>query len=196
MLNFSPASENNKHAILTHLTDILADTTELLEIGSGSGQHAIFFAERLPNLTWQTSELADAVAALKYNVKHYAPDNVLTPVLLDVCNHPWPILQTSAIYTANTLHIMPWISVVQLFRGVGEVLLQQGLLCIYGPFKYEGKFTTPSNADFDQWLKHGNPQSGIRDFEAVNRLAIDQGLSLLCDYPMPANNQLLIFKGN
>ena len=196
MLNFSPASENNKQIILTYLVDLLADTTELLEIGSGSGQHAIFFAQHLPKLVWQTSELADGIDALEDNVKQYAPENVLTPVLLDVVQHPWPILQSSAIYTANTLHIMPWTSVIQLLKGVGEVLSQQGLLCVYGPFKYKGKFTTQSNADFDQWLKHANPLSGIRDFEAVNQLAIDQGLSLVTDYPMPANNQLLIFKAD
>ena len=194
MLNYSPASEKNKHVILTKLADFLADKPELLEIGSGSGQHAIYFARHLPNLIWQTSELADAVASLKENVKQYAPENVLSPVLLDVCKHPWPVQQSAAIYTANTLHIMPWNSVVQLFKGAGEVLSQRGVLSIYGPFKYSGEFTTQSNADFDQWLKRTNPLSGVRDFEAVNQLAIDQGLSLVKDYSMPANNQLLIFK--
>ncbi len=194
MLNYSPASENNKQAILSCLFDHLADTPELLEIGSGSGQHAIFFAQRLPNTVWQTSELAGDIDALKQNIKDYGPDNVLSPVLLDVRERPWTVARTPAVYTANTLHIMPWSSVVQFFKGVGEVLLKPGRLCIYGPFKYGGEFTTQSNADFDQWLKHVDPLSGIRDFEAVNQLASDQGLSLIRDYSMPANNQLLVFE--
>ena len=194
MLNFSQASENNKHVILTHLSELLAGVNELLEIGSGSGQHAIFLAENLPNLNWQTSELGEGISALKENIRQYGPNNVLSPVLLDVCEHPWPVARTSAVYTANTLHIMPWSSVVHLFKGIDDILLQQGLLCIYGPFKYKGEFTTHSNADFDQWLKGNNPLSGIRDFEAVNELALARGLSLTHDYSMPANNQLLIFK--
>ena len=194
MRNFSPASENNKQVILEHLLDHLADISELLEIGSGSGQHALFFAENLPNLVWQTSELGESLIALDKNIKQYGPKNVLSPVHLDVVSHPWPITQTSAVYTANTLHIMPWTSVVELFNGVGEVLSQAGLLSIYGPFKYKGEFTTRSNADFDQWLKLNNSQSGIRDVEAVDELAVAQGLSLIHDYAMPANNQLLVFK--
>lgn len=194
MLNFSPASENNKHAILVHLRNHLSDTQDLLEIGSGSGQHAIYFSQHFPSLIWQPSELAVCIPALAENVERYGSENVLAPVILDVCEHPWPISKTSAVFTANTLHIMPWNTVCRLFRGVADVLSHHGLLCIYGPFKYRGEFTTPSNAEFDQWLKHADPLSGIRDFEAVNTLALEQGLSLIKDYPMPANNQLLVFK--
>ena len=194
MLNFSPASENNKHAIFERLCGHLDDHTGVLEIGSGSGQHAFYFAERLPGVTWQTSELTDAIAALDQNVRQYGSENVARPILLDVCDRPWSFEQTTAVFTANTLHIMPWTSVVDLFSGVDDVLSKQGLLCIYGPFKYEGEFTTRSNADFDQWLKRNNPHSGIRDFEAVDELATAQGMSLIRDYSMPANNQLLIFK--
>lgn len=193
MLNFSPASENNKQAILDRLSSHLAGRTRVLEIGSGSGQHAFFFASHLPNLIWQPSELTDGIGALDQNVRQYGPENVTAPVPLDVCRHPWPVSQVSAIYTANTLHIMPWISVAELFKGTGDVLLPQGLLCIYGPMKYGGEFTTPSNADFDRWLKLNDPQSGIRDFEAVVELAAGQGLTLIEDHSMPANNQLLVF---
>ena len=194
MLNFSAASENNKHSILACLVDFLNEKNDVLEIGSGSGQHAIFFSQHLPKLNWQTSELADGIAALEENIKQYGSVNVLPPVMLDVCKHPWPVSNKSLAYTANTLHIMPWTSVVQLFHGVGEILLSKGLLCIYGPFKYNGEFTTRSNADFDQWLKNNNPESGLRDFERINNLALDQGLSLIEDFSMPANNQLLVFK--
>ena len=196
MLNYSQASENNKQAILSLLHDILADTVDVLEIGSGSGQHALFFSQHLPNLNWQATELSDGITALEENIKQYAPDNVLKPVELDVCKHPWNVSKSAAIYTANTLHIMPWASVAEFFIGVGKNLNPQGLLCIYGPFKYKGEFTTQSNADFDQWLKRSNPMSGIRDFEKISELALGQGMSLVNDFPMPANNQLIIFKRN
>ncbi len=194
MLNFSPASENNKQPILEKLYDVFTDTNDVLEIGSGSGQHAIYFAKHLPGLTWQTSELGDHIQALEKNIESYAPDNVNMPVVLDVCSHPWPITTASAIFTANTLHIMSWPVTEDLFKGVGSVLQTKGLLCIYGPFKYEGDYTTASNARFDIWLKTQNPVSGIRDFEALDALAQAQGLTLIHDYSMPANNQFLVFK--
>ena len=196
MLNFSPASENNKQPILEKLYDVFSHTTDVLEIGSGSGQHAIYFAKHLPDLTWQTSELADHIEVLEQNIESYAPDNVNMPVVLDVSQHPWSITSTCAIFTANTLHIMSWSMTEELFKGIGDVLQQNGLLCIYGPFKYKDDYTTTSNAQFDIWLKAQNPQSGIRDFEAVDKLAQQQGLSLAHDFAMPANNQLLIFKRN
>ncbi len=194
MLNFSQASENNQQPILDKLAGLFSSVPDVLEIGSGSGQHAVYFARHFPELVWQTSELNDGISALTLNIENYAPDNVKKPVLLDVCHHPWPVTTCSAIFTANTLHIMSWSSIKELFKGVGSVLKNQGLLCIYGPFKYNGEFTTLSNARFDGWLKAQNPVSGIRDFEAIDELAYQQNLSLLHDYAMPANNQFLIFK--
>lgn len=194
MLNYSQASENNKQPILEKLFDVFGQTKDVLEIGSGSGQHAIYFAKHLPELSWQTSELIDGIDKLEQNIEEFAPDNVLKPVLLDVCNQPWPVSRASAIFTANSLHIMSWESVEQLFQGIGQVLDKKGLVSIYGPFKYQADFTTPSNAQFDLWLKSRDPLSGVRDFEAVNQLAELQGLSLLYDYPMPSNNQFLIFQ--
>ncbi len=196
ILNYSQASENNKRPILEKLFEVFEQTNDVLEIGSGSGQHAIHFAKHFPDLSWQTSELADGIEPLEQNIENHAPDNVLKPVLLDVCNNPWPIKRASAIYTANSLHIMSWTAVEALFKGIGQVLDDDGLLCIYGPFKYNGEFTTSSNAQFDLWLKERDRQSGVRDFEAVNQLARQQRLSLIQDYPMPANNQFLIFKRN
>jgi cyclopropane fatty-acyl-phospholipid synthase-like methyltransferase len=165
-----------------------------LEIGSGSGQHAIYFGEHLPHLVWQTTELPAAMDALRDNLSINFPKNVLMPIELDVSQHPWPIHSVSSIFSANTLHIMNWSSVQQFFKEVGVTLNRNGLLCVYGPFRYNGNYTSDSNADFDAWLKARNFESGIRDFEDVNSQAREQGLELLNDYLMPANNQLLIWK--
>ena len=194
MRNFSQASENNKQPILEKLFDVFGQTKDVLEIGSGSGQHAIYFAKHLPWLSWQTSELVDGIDALEQNIDELAPDNVLKPVLLDVCNQPWPVSRASAIFTANSLHIMSWKSVESFFEGIGQILNKNSFVSIYGPFKYQDDFTTPSNAQFDLWLKARDSRSGVRDFEAVNELAILQGLFIKNDYPMPSNNQLLIFQ--
>jgi len=194
MLNFSQASENNKIPILETLRPNFKDVTEVLEIGSGSGQHAFYFTEQLPQLIWQPTEMPQNVAALSENIERYGSAAIRTPLGLDVREHPWPITHTECVYSANTLHIMAWSSAPAFFKGVGAVLNPGGMLFVYGPFKYGGDFTTGSNAAFDEWLKIQNPASGIRDFEAVNDLAEAQGLTLANDYALPANNQLLVFK--
>ena len=188
------ASENNKTPILDRLYELFAQTKDVLEIGSGSGQHAIYFSRFFPELTWQTSELAVDIEALKKNISDFAGQNVLNPVLLEVNETQWPVSRAGLIYTANTLHIMSFSCVEALFQGVGCTLDYGGHLCIYGPFKYENGFTTPSNAAFDQWLKDRDLASGIRDFETINEMAKTQALTLLNDYSMPANNQLLVFQ--
>lgn len=192
--NFSQAAENNKQPILAILKPVFKSCTEVLEIGSGSGQHAIYFGAHLPRLQWLPTELPAAIAPLRDNLSACSPQNVLSPIALDVCQHPWPISSTAGIFSANTLHIMPWDSVRQFFKGAGRVLRPGGVLCVYGPFRYGGNYTSDSNAHFDAWLKERDPDSGIRDFEEVNLLAQAQGLELLNDYSMPANNQLLIWK--
>ncbi|QBQ56552.1 DUF938 domain-containing protein [Nitrosococcus wardiae] len=194
MKNFSQACENNKRPILKRLKTALKDCSEVLEIGSGSGQHAVYFGEHLPHLEWQPTELPSVISVLRHNLRTNSPNNVLIPIELDVRQHPWPIDLTSSIFSANTLHIMPWPSVRQFFKGVGKVLKQDGLLCLYGPFRYGGNYTSDSNAYFDVWLKERDPESGIRNFEDVNFLAQEQGLDLLNDYSMPANNQFLIWR--
>ncbi|ADE15961.1 protein of unknown function DUF938 [Nitrosococcus halophilus Nc 4] len=194
MKNFSQACENNKRPILKILKAVLKDRGEVLEIGSGSGQHALYFGEHLPHLEWQPTELPAAISVLRHNLRTNSPKNVLRPIELDVCEHPWPIRSSSNLFSANTLHIMPWSSVRQFFQGAGAVLKHDGLLCFYGPFRYGGNYTSDSNADFDVWLKARDPESGLRDFEDVNFLAQEQGLALLNDYSMPANNQFLIWR--
>jgi SAM-dependent methyltransferase len=198
MLEFSDASERNKGPILAVLTEALANSRRVLEVGSGTGQHAVHFGRHLAHVAWQPSELPSALPALRARISAEAPDNVGEPLELDVTDEPWPRAvvdgEFDAVFTANTLHIMSWTSVESFFDGLDLVLTGGGVLCIYGPFRYRRAFTTPSNERFDRMLKERDPLSGIRDFEAVNALARDQGLELIADHAMPANNQLLVWR--
>lgn len=193
MRNFSKAADNNKDAILAVLSARMSETATVLEVGSGSGQHAIHFAAQLTHLRWRPAELEEAIDALRDNLAEVALGNIAEPVALDVRSDPWPVAGVDTVYTANTLHIMSWPMVVEFMRGAGRALTETGSLYVYGPFRYRGDFTTESNARFDDWLKSRNPDSGIRDFEALNSLAVAQGLVLAADIAMPANNQLLIW---
>jgi predicted dehydrogenase len=193
MLNFSQAADNNKQAILDVLAEHMTSSGTVLEIGSGSGQHALHFSAQLTHLMWQPSELEGGVQALRSNLDQAGVTNVAGPVVLDVCHGPWPAADVDCVYTANTLHIMSWAMVIEFMRGVGQVLGDSGSLYVYGPFRYNGDFTTESNARFDGWLKERDPASGIRDFEALDALALAEGLRLAADVAMPANNQLLIW---
>lgn len=194
MLAFSEAAESNKQPICDILCQILGDGRHLLEIGSGAGQHAVYMAKRLPHLTWQPSEVAQHMTSLTARLDAEAPDTVPPAVQLDVADQPWPLKSTDVVYSANTVHIMSWGHVEHLFRGVGETLAPNGLLCLYGPYKYQGAFTTPSNEKFDGWLKGRDAESGIRNFEDMDKLAKEQGLILKNDYAMPVNNQLLVWQ--
>lgn len=189
----SEACERNKGPILRILTDALAHSHTVLEIGSGTGQHAVHFATHLPHLSWQPSDRGEYLPGLDERIAHEGPSNLRPAVELDVREFPWRIAPVDAVFTANTLHIMAWETVEQFFRGVGTVLSAPGVLCIYGPFRYRGHYTSQSNAEFDRYLKARDPHSGIRDFEDVNILGRRQGLLLLEDHAMPANNQLLVW---
>lgn len=194
MLAFSDACERNKEPILEVLQGTFKASTDVLEVGSGTGQHAVYFGHYLPHLEWQTSELAENIDGVQERLQQEGSNNVKPPLTLDVSQHPWPINDINAIFTANTLHIMSWENVIHFFQGVGNTLKSNGTLCIYGPFRYQGDYTSESNAHFDQYLKSRDSLSGIRDFEAVNQLAENQGLGFIKDYPMPANNQILVWK--
>jgi len=196
VLAYSEACERNKGPILTVLTDAFADISKVLEIGSGTGQHAVYFANNLSHLAWQPSELPDCLPSLHARLTAEAPDNVAEPLRLNVCERQWLApdrVRADGLFTANTLHIMSWEHVKNFFRGVGDVLKSPGVMCIYGPFRYGGHYTSDSNAVFDRVLRQRDPLSGIRDFEAIADLAEDQGLRLLEDHTMPANNQLLVW---
>ena len=190
---FSQACENNKSPILHELKSFFANVDNVLEVGSGTGQHSVHFAKHLPQLQWYTSDRLVNHFGIKQWLSEAQLANLHEPIELDL-NDPWPIQKVNAIYTANTLHIVSKALVERFFNGVEQHLASQGRLCIYGPFKYQGHFTSESNQRFDEFLKQQDSQSGIRDFEWIKQLAASAGLSLVNDIAMPANNQLLLFK--
>lgn len=194
MLPFSEACERNKGPILAVLREALAESTSVLEIGSGTGQHAVHFARQLLHLDWQPTDRGEYLPSLAARIALEGPPNLRSPVELDVDGRNWPFGGMDAVFSANTLHIMSWSTVASFFEGIGRVLLQGGLLLVYGPFRYDGAFTSASNAAFDADLRSRDPASGIRDFEAVDALARTQGLCLVKDHAMPANNQLLAWR--
>ncbi|OUS09991.1 methylase [Gammaproteobacteria bacterium 54_18_T64] len=193
---FSQACENNQQAIFTVLERVFTQAQEVLEIGSGTGQHASYFAPRLPQLVWQTSDQADYHPGINAWIADTNAENLRRPLLLNVDMPEWPIAGVDAVFSANTCHIMGWASVVNMFTHLADVLALGGTLAIYGPFNYDGQYTSPSNANFDQWLKQRGAHQGIRDFEAVDQLASRAGMSLLEDNAMPANNRLLVWRKN
>lgn len=193
---FSQACENNKQPILNILAKVFSNKKHIFEIGSGTGQHAVFFAQHLPHLTWQTSDLATNHAGINKWLDESVATNVAKPIVADL-NKPWPVplsnLRVDGIYTANTLHIISWSLVVNFFEGIAKNVEPKASVCIYGPFNYQGQFTSESNANFDLWLKDRDQNSGIRDIEAILSLAKASGLELIDDHTMPANNRLLVF---
>ncbi len=193
MLPFSAACERNKDPILEVLRVPFADRAQVLEIGSGTGQHAVHFARTLAHLTWHPTERLAYLADLAERVKLEGPHNLRPPTLLDVRQSIWPERSVDAMFTANTLHIMSWAEVMSLFHGIGTVLSPGGVLCIYGPFRYEGRYTSDSNREFDLMLQERDPDSGLRDMQAVTALAQQYGLRLDADHDLPANNRLVVF---
>jgi SAM-dependent methyltransferase len=193
MLPFSAACERNKDPILEVLRIRLAGRSHVLEIGSGTGQHAAYFARALDHLIWHPTEQLAYLADLAERVKLEGSINLRAPTLLDVRQAVWPVRSVDAVFTANTLHIMSWAEVAAAFQGVGNVLAPGGVLCIYGPFRYAGRYTSDSNQEFDRMLQERDPQSGLRDTQAITPLAGQYGLRLDADHDLPANNRLLIY---
>lgn len=191
---FSAACERNCQPILAILRELLPHPARVLEIGSGTGQHAVVFGAHLPHVTWQTSDLPHNHASIHAWMNEARLPNVLPPLTLDTAAGNWPQEQFDAVFSANTCHIMAWEDVQAMFAGIGQVLRAGGVACIYGPFNYGGKFTSESNAIFDASLKAQAAHMGIRDFEAVDRLAVEHDLELLQDHAMPANNRLLVWR--
>lgn len=189
----APACERNREPILDVLRTVFADVDKVLEIGSGTGQHAVFFAEHLPYLQWQCTELAENLAGIRAWIADSGLTNLPPPWPLDIATADLGQQLFPAIFSANTVHIIRWPLVEKLFALVGRQLQPGGIFCLYGPFNYDGQFTSQSNADFDQWLKQRDAQSGIRDVTAVDRLAVAQGLQLCDDIAMPANNRMLVW---
>jgi len=196
MKPFAESCVENRRPIQIVLKQLLGDSGRLLEIGSGTGQHAVYFAPLFPELRWQTSDRVENHPGIEQWRREADLENVLPPLELDVLQRPWPMQTDSvdAVFSANTAHIMGWDAVEAMFTGVAEVLRQEGLFILYGPFRYRGRYTTEGNARFDQWLKSRDPQSGIRDFEALCELAEAEGMSLYRDFAMPANNRILVWR--
>jgi cyclopropane fatty-acyl-phospholipid synthase-like methyltransferase len=190
----SDACERNKEPILKILKDILAARGLVLEIGAGTGQHAVHFARHLPHLEWQPTERREWLDMLRERVLVEGTPNLRPAIELDVNLAAWPVGAADAVYSANTLHIMGWQEVEAFFHGVGRVLAPRGQLAVYGPFRFGGDYTSASNAEFDAYLRRRDAASGIRDFEAVDALAAAQDLQFVANYAMPANNQLLVWR--
>ncbi|MFT5573023.1 MAG: cyclopropane fatty-acyl-phospholipid synthase-like methyltransferase [Cryomorphaceae bacterium] len=195
IIPFSAACERNKEPLQEVLTAYFESINSVLEIGSGTAQHAIHFAQSFPNLTWQTSDQAQYLQGIRSQLESSKPDNVKAPLCIDVNQADWAGGQRfSAVYTANTLHIMTQADVEAFYTGLSSVLQQDAYLIAYGPFKYATKFTSASNQSFDETLRARNCGSAIRDFEFVDGLARAVGFTLLEDVSMPANNQCLIWQ--
>lgn len=191
---FSDACERNREPILAVLRDDFARVSQVLEIGSGTGQHAVYFAQHLPHLTWHTSDVVAHHAGINAWIAESGLINVRAPQALDVRQQSWPVTGIDAVYTSNTLHIMDYACVEAFFGGVARVLPEGGMLAVYGPFNYGGQFTSASNAQFDAMLRARGVGSALRDFEAINDLARRIGLVLVRDVAMPANNRTLVWR--
>jgi SAM-dependent methyltransferase len=190
---YSEACERNKQPILSVLRDAFANRSHVLEIGSGTGQHAAYFARHLPHLTWQASDVPPHLPGIRHWIDEAALPNLPAPIALDINQASWPEVAADAVFTANTLHIISWPEVQRLFERVGAHLPPGGVLVVYGPFKYGGAHTAESNARFDLMLREHDPHSGVRDFEAVGALAQANGLRPLEDRAMPANNRTVVW---
>ena len=193
-LPFSEACERNKGPILEVLRKVFSKTGTVLEIGSGTGQHAVHFSTHLSHLVWQPTELGERVAMLKSRIDLEGPGNLLPAKELDVLRNNWELEKTDAVFIANVFHIAPIEVMHTCLIGTSKCLKRLGILSVYGPFRFDGKFTSPSNAEFDYSLKTNNPEWGIRDFEQLCQVAEEEGLAFQHNYSMPANNQLLVFK--
>lgn len=194
MKPYAEACDRNRDPILAAIGPLLRARRTVLEIGSGTGQHAVYFAQHLPQLHWQTSDRAEYLPGIRLWLAEAGLANLPPPLALDVGERPWPAVQADAVFSANTTHIMHWPMVEAMFVGVGALLPAGGLFMLYGPFNYGGEYTSASNARFDAALKARDPRSGIRNLEDLDRLAAAAGLRLDGDIAMPANNRLVYWQ--
>lgn len=192
-LPFAAAADNNKDAILDALKPRLAADARVLEIGSGTGQHAVHFADAMPDLSWQPTDLAENLTGIRGWIDHSGLHNVSQPLVLDVCQRPWPEIETDHCYSANTLHIMPWQAVQTMFAGIADLLPAEGRLFVYGPF-LDGENSAASNLQFDLALRQQHAGMGVRELADLRTLAAPLGLSLIEQVAMPRDNALLVFR--
>ena len=194
---YSQACQNNQEPILSVLKTHLKNSKSVLEIGSGTGQHAVYFAENLPHLSWQTSDLPENHTGIKAWLADYSGANVAPPIALNAASSDWsaltPSIAIDTVFTANTLHIMAWPEVQNFIANLDNIIPVGGRFIVYGPFNYKGQFTSDSNARFNDWLKQQAAHRAIRDIEAIIGLAEKSGLELQYDHELPANNRCLVF---
>ncbi|PPI85439.1 methylase [Marinobacter maroccanus] len=192
---FSQACENNKAPILEKLTELFKRPGTILEIGTGTGQHAVHFASHLPHLVWQPTDHPQNVQISHAWINDSNLTNINAPIALNVLNGDWSGLPAiDGAFSANTAHIMAWEEVEAMFRGVAGALPKEGIFCLYGPFSYGGRHTSESNARFDLSLRTQAPHMGIRDMEDLKVLGETTGLVLAEDFEMPANNRFLVWR--
>jgi SAM-dependent methyltransferase len=185
----------NRQPILDVLARVLPPAGLVLEIASGSGEHAVFLAQNLPSLTWQPTDTDDgALASIAAHRAAARLPNLLQPLRLDATAERWPIDYAAALVCNNMIHIAPWRVSEGLMAGAGRILQPGGILYLYGPYRIDGRHTATSNQDFDAWLKAQNPDWGIRDLAEVTALARHHRLDLSERVAMPANNLSVIFR--
>ncbi|MBK5963073.1 methylase [Thiocystis minor] len=190
---YASSCDENREPILAVIRPLFASARHLLEIGSGTGQHAVFFAAAMPHLTWQTSDVAEHLPGIRAWLEEAALPNLPLPLTLDV-NDDWPVGPFDAVFSANTAHIMSAADVAVLFRGVGEVLAPGGHFAQYGPFNEGGRYTSDSNRRFDAALKSRDPRMGLRDLDDLRTLAARHNLTLTDNHAMPVNNRTLVWQ--
>jgi hypothetical protein len=189
----SAACERNRDPILQVLRQWFTQAGSVLEVGSGTGQHAVHFAANLPHLQWQPTDCEDTLPGIRLWVEEAALPNLSAPLRLDVRDVEWPVQTADYVFSANTAHIMSWPEVELMVAGIGGVLRQRGLFCLYGPFNRDGRFTSPSNQEFDASLRTRDPNMGLRDDQALRALGRQHGLVFTAEHSMPANNRILIW---
>jgi len=191
---FSQACENNKPVILEKLAVTFSKPGTVLEIGTGTGQHAVHFARNLSHLTWQPSDHPSNYQLCEPWLNEARLPNINKPLALDVSRKDWQLPPINGVFSANTSHIMAWPEVEAMFRGVSANLQPNEAFCLYGPFNYNGRFTSASNQQFDSHLRQQNPAMGIRDMDDLKRISSENKLTLESDFEMPANNRLLVWR--
>ncbi|HEY3234954.1 MAG TPA: DUF938 domain-containing protein [Polyangiaceae bacterium] len=195
MKQVAPAAERNKGPILEVLREVLPESGLVLEIASGTGQHASSFASAIPSLDWQPTDIdPGALESIRAYWVEAALPNLRAPLLLDASSNDWPVQSADAIIAINMIHIAPWRACVGLLAGAVRLLPSGGPLVLYGPYIVDGDFIAPSNRQFDASLRAQNPQWGLREVRDVQRAALSAGLALDRVVPRPANNQVVVFR--
>ncbi|MDG0996763.1 MAG: DUF938 domain-containing protein [Gammaproteobacteria bacterium] len=190
---FAAAADENKEAIAALLLTELKDNRDLLEIGSGTGQHAVYFSKLMPHLTWHCSDQSHQIAGIQLWLESAGLKNTAAVFVLDV-SQDWPQQSYDAAYAANIAHIMHWSQIEDLFLGLSTVLKQGACFYLYGPFSFDGQFSSQSNHDFDHFLRQQDPDSGLRDKNNLDELALKNGLIAATSWALPANNHILSWK--